>query len=423
METNPFPVQILVMAHVYAHVDFFTRNRFFEDTPRDITIQAYEAAKRFDHYEERYGLSRLEPLCDAGLALQHNIDPDFHKRKESRQEQIERLYGERGDHPGRADPFGELYPRERSQKPDPRDLVHTTPLEPERDVLGYIQRNSPKPLEDWEQDVLSVIRNQGQYFYPQLRTKIMNEGWAAYWHERIMRRLFEERYLTSEEHGYYAQYHAAVLARNPFQLNPYLVGKRIFEDVKTRWDTGRHGKRWRECEDAHEREHWDTQANRGTDKIFQVRTVYSDRMLLEHFLTDELVHDMQLYIYQERRSKDGGRELVIVESRPEVIRQQLKELHADGGQPRILVTDGNHQNQGELYLEHVFEENPLDPEYLQKTVEHVHALWGRRVHLKTVEVLVDKTGKAYHRNVLHHFNGSSHTITDLDSSSTRDSRG
>ncbi|MEF8823011.1 MAG: SpoVR family protein [Desulfohalobiaceae bacterium] len=421
METNPFPVQVLVMAHVYAHVDFFTQNRFFEATPEDITVQAYEAAKRFDSYEERHGLSRLEPLCDAGLALQYNIDPDIHKRRESRQEQIDRLYGGEEPESGR-DAFEELYPRQKSERPDPRKLVHTTPLEPERDLLGYIQQKSPKPLQDWEQDVLSVIRNQGLYFYPQLRTKIMNEGWAAFWHERVMRRLFEERYLTPEEHGYYAQYHSAVLARNPFQLNPYLVGKRIMEDVKKRWDTGRYGKRWREVEDEYEREHWDTQENKGLDKIFRLRTVYSDRMLLEHFLTDELVHDLQLYVYKERRSRDGGKELVIAESRPEVIRQQLKELHADGGQPRILVTDGNHKNRGELYLEHVFEENPLDSEYLQKTMEHVHFIWGRRVHLKTVEVLMDRAGRTYQRNVLHHFNGSTHTVTDLDSGSTRDSR-
>jgi stage V sporulation protein R len=249
----------------------------------------------------------------------------------------------------------------------------------------------------------------------------MNEGWAAFWHERVMRRLFEERYLTPEEHGYYAQYHSAVLAENPFQLNPYLVGKRILEDVKKRWDTGRYGKRWREVEDEYEREHWDTQENRGLDKIFRLRTVYSDRMLLEHFLTDDLVHDLQLYVYKERRSRDGGRELVIAESRPEVIRQQLKELHADGGQPRILVTDGNYKNRGELYLEHVFEENPLDSEYLQKTMEHVHFLWGRKVHLKTVEVIMDKRGKVSRRKAVYHYNGSSHTVTDMDSGSTRES--
>jgi stage V sporulation protein R len=299
--------------------------------------------------------------------------------------------------------------------------VHTTPLEPERDVLGYIASHSPKPLEDWEQDVLSVIRGQGLYFYPQLRTKIINEGWAAFWHERVMRRLFEERFLSPEEHGYYAQYHSAVLAPNPFQLNPYHVGKRIFEDIKQRWDTGRFGKAWKECEDASERASWDTGLNRGTEKIFSVRAAYSDRMLLEHFLTDDLVHDLELYIYRERQRRDGGKDLVIAESRPEVIRGQLKELHADGGQPRILVQDGNYKNQGELYLKHVFEEAPLDAEYLQKTLEHVYYLWGREVHLETTDVVRHRRGEVSRRRVIHHHNGVTHRKTDYYSGSTCDS--
>ncbi len=422
METNPFPVQVLVLAHVYAHVDFFNANQFFENTAKEMIVQAYEAAKRFDRYEHRHGLSRLEPLCDAGLALQYNIDPEVHKRKETREEQIERLYGKSAEQELPEDSFSRLFPKEKSPPPDFRELAHKTPLEPERDLLGYLIESSPKPLEDWEQDVLSVIRSQGMYFYPQMRTKIANEGWAAYWHERVLRRLFEERYLSPEEHGYFAQYHSAVLAPNKLQLNPYHLGKRIFEDIKERWDTGKFGKEWRECEDTFERRNWNTGLNKGMDKIFSIRRVYSDRMLLEHFLTDELVHDLELYIYQEKPARDGSKHLVIVEQRPEVIRQQLKELHADGGQPRILVQDGNYKNRGELYLKHVFEQAPLDPEYMQKTMEHVHFLWSRRVHLETCDSSQDQKGNIFLRRVLHHYNGTTHTKTDLQTGSTSASK-
>jgi stage V sporulation protein R len=417
METNPFPIQILVMAHVYAHVDFFNSNQSFEGVSKEMPVQAYEAAKRFDAYEQHQGLSRLEPLCDAGLALQFNVDPDLHKKKESRQEQIQRLYGYQPQKEQRDLDFFRLYPREKAKRPDYKELVHTTPLEPERDVLGYIAANSPKPLEDWEQDVLSVIRSQGLYLYPQIRTKICNEGWAAYWHERIMHRLFQERLLTPEEHGYFAQYHSAVLAPNPFQLNPYLVGRKIFEDIKERWDKGRFGKAWRECEDLYQLEHWDTGLMQGEQKIFQVRSLYSDRMLLEHFLTDQLIHDLELYIYEERLRRNRDKELVIVESRPEVIRAQLKELHADAGQPRILVQNGNYHNQAELYLKHYFQDAPLDYEYLQKTLEHVFFLWGRTVHLETVDVIQDRRGRVSKRDVVHHYDGVSHTKSDFCSGS------
>jgi stage V sporulation protein R len=411
METNPFPIQVLVMAHVYAHVDFFLNNQNFFQTPPDILVRAYEAAKRFDQYEQRYGLSELEPLVDAGLALQFNIDPDIHKKEESREEQLHRLYAREEEREQTSDEFHRLYPQPKEQRPDYRDLVHRTPLEPTRNVFDYIIENSPRPLQDWEKDVLEVIARQGRYIYPQIRTKITNEGWAAYWHEKIMRRLFKERHLTPEEHGVYARYHSAVLQPNPFQLNPYLVGKRIFKDVKERWDKGRFGKAWRECENEYDREHWDTGLGRGEEKIFGIRRMYSDRMLIEHFLTDELVHDLELYIYRERQGRDGKKYLVVVENRPQVIRDQLKNLHADGGQPRIMVWDGNYKDQG-IYLYHRFEGTPLDHEYLKKTLEHIFFLWGRDVYLETSEVMIKKGGEITDRRVVHYYNGNSHKIID-----------
>lgn len=415
METNPFPIQVMVIAHVYAHVDFFRQNRYFADVPGDIVTQAYEAAKRFGWYEEHHGLSRLEPLVDAGLALQFNIDPDTHIRRESLEEQFERIFGDQAEAEAEVgfDPFYSLYPRSKKQRPDFRTLSHQTPLEPTRDVIGYIIENSPKPLADWEQDVLSAIRTQGHYFYPQLRTKIINEGWAAFWHERVMRQLFEENALTPEEHGYYAQYHAAVLAENKFFLNPYRVGKHIFEDIETRWDKGRHGKQWLMWDKAQQHEDWDTGEGKGGEKILSVRRVYTDRMFIEQFLTDALIDELELYIYTERKTIDGGKELIISERRPEIIRQQLKEQHADAGMPRILVDDGNYGHRRELYLRHVFEGAPLDLEYLQKTIAHVHYLWGGKVHLETVDVIEGERREMIQRDVVHHYDGRRHTKSDL----------
>ncbi len=409
METNPFAIQVMVIAHVYAHVDFFRENLQFKEAPEDILPKAYEMAKRFDYYEHHYGISRTEPLIDAGLALQFNIDPDIHKSLENRDEQFERLYGETDDGGKPVDAFYKLFPRQKKKRPDFWELAHKTPLEPERDLLGYLIDHSPKPLDRWEQDVLSSIRTQGMYFYPQLRTKIMNEGWASYWHEQAMRKLFEEGLLNTEEHGYYAQYHAAVLAPNRFQLNPYRVGRKMFEDIRKRWDCGRFGRQWRECEDDRERECWDKGLGEGLEKMFSVRRIYSDRMFIEHFLTDDLIHDMNLYIYEERKTMDGGSEIVIAEHRPEIIRQQLKEVHADGGQPRIVVEDGNYRGRHELYLRHIFEGAPLDYEYLQKTVEHIYHLWGRNVHLETVDVLKNDRGELSRRNVVYQYDGIGHS--------------
>jgi len=417
MENNPFVCQVLVIAHVYGHVDFFRMNVNFKKTSRDILAKSYEAAARFGRYEHYHGLSATEPLIDAGQALQFNIDPDIHKKSETRQEQWERLYANKDEaKPG--DGFSELFPQKKKKRPDYREFAHKTPLEPTRDVLGYIIQNSPKPLQEWEQDMLSVIRAQGMYLYPQLRTKIANEGWAAYWHERIMRQLFKEKYLTPEEHGTYTNYHSAVLAPNPFQLNPYYLGKNIFMDIKDRWDKGKFGREWEECDSDYDREHWDTGYGKGDEKIFKVRKIYSDRMLLEHFLTDELIHKLQLYIYEERPRQDGGSDIVVVENDPEVIRYQLKQLHADGGMPRILVQNGNYKQQQELYLVHQFEGSPLETDYLEKTLEHIYYLWGRPVHLQTVDVTVDKQNRQQQQPKVYHYDGEKHTNTDLQCGST-----
>ena len=417
METNPFSIQVLVMAHVYGHVDFFIENQNFSATPPDILVRSYEAVKRFAEYEQLHGISKMEPLIDAGLALEFNIDPDIHKKRESRKQQIERLSEKQEHQTVTEDDFHHLFPRPKKQRPGRRDLMHQALLEPTRDILGYITENSPKPLQDWEKDVLEVIATQGRYFYPQIRTKIINEGWASYCHEKIMRQLFKEKYLTAEEHGYYARYHSAVLQPHKFQINPYHLGKKIFEDIEMRWDKGRFGKEWKESGDVYEREHWDTKLGEGYKKILAVRKLYSDRMLIEHFLTDDLIHELKLYIYQERQGKDGKRYLVIVENRPEVIRHQLKSFHADMGIPRILIKNVDRKN-GIINLIHKFEDAPLDQEYLKKTLEHVNFIWGRDVHLDTIDVEIDKSGKAKYREVTYRFNGYQHSSISQELKST-----
>lgn len=392
METNPFPVQVLVLAHVYGHVDFFIENQHMAAAPKDILVSAYESARRFRKYEEKYGLSEVEPLIDAGLALEQNVDPDSFIKRETREEKLARLYGSDDVDSERSavrrrDGFDEFFPKPPKERPSFAELAHKTPLEPERDVLQYIMLNSPKPLQDWEIDILSVIRSQFACLYPNIRTKIIDEGWATYWHMRIMRRLFEEKLLTPEEHGYYTLYHANVTSYNKLNLNPYLVGLRMLEDIEDRWNKGRFGREWQECDDAWEKEHWDRETENGRQKIFEVRRAYTDRMFIEHFLTDDLIDELDLYVYQVQvNPRTNQEEYVIVERRPRVIRQMLKAAHSDMGIPRVMVEDGNHQGERQLYLKHYFEGTTLNSEYLMKTLEHVWYIWGKPVHLETVEV-------------------------------------
>ncbi|MDP2708563.1 MAG: SpoVR family protein [bacterium] len=402
MNTNPLTVQVMVMAHVYAHNDFMKHNRHFGPTRRDILPAASEAAIRFQEYEKRFGLERVEWLIDAGLSIETNVDPDFFIREESEEEQRERL--EQPNQPlEQSGQFDDLFakPTITAKERDDKQtkLLQKTPLEPERDVMLYVQNHSPKPLRDWEKDVLSVIRDQSQYFMPQRRTKIMNEGWASLWHARIMDRLFKERLLKEEEHGYYNLYNARVLASNPRVINPYLVGLKMFENIEDRWNKGRFGPAWERAE-PRDRENWDLNLGQGRDKIFEVRRTYSDRFFIEHFLTEQLVKDLELYLY-EGRKQPGEINYAITELDWRVIRDALVSHLSTFGIPVIMVEDGDYQGKRELYLKHAYEGTELDLEYRKRTMEHVFYLWDRTVYLESAD---EEGGK-----VVFAFDGKSHS--------------
>lgn len=382
MNTNPFPVQVMVMAHVYAHNDFMKNNFHFTPTRKDILPSAAEAAIRFQKYEKRFGLQEVEHLLDAGLSIELNIGPDFFVREESEEEQWERLTvcPALPEIPG---PYDDLIHRPKAEPP-PKDLHHRkTPLEPERDVLLYIMNHSPKPLEEWEKDILSVLRDQSRYFMPQRRTKIMNEGWATFWHMKIMDRLFKDGFLREEEHGFYNLYNSRVLATNPRTQNPYLIGLRIFEDIEERWNKGRFGKEWEECEDPQKKEAWDLRTGKGREKIFEVRRCFSDRFYIEQFLTEKLVDDLNLYLYEGQQKQDEI-QYVITDRDWRRLKSLLVSHLSTFGIPLILVIDGDFKGRRELYLKHAYEGVELDQEYRDKTMENIYYLWDRPIHLETV---------------------------------------
>jgi len=399
MNTNPFPVQVMVMAHVYAHNDFMKNNSHFKPTRKDILPSASEAAIRFQKYEKRCGLVEVERVLDSGLSIELNIDPDFFIREEGEEEKKERLSACPGvvETPGMYD---DLIPRKKSDRPPEDYYNRKSPLEPERDVLLYIINHSPKPLREWEKDILSILRDQTRYFMPQRRTKIMNEGWATFWHMKIMDRLFQEGLLSAEEHGYYNLYNARVLAANPRVLNPYLVGLRILEDIEERWNKGRFGREWEECEDPGKKEAWDLRLGQGRGKIFEVRQCYSDRFLIEQFLTEKLVHDLNLYLY-EGQQVDQEIRYVVSERDWRRIKNLLVFHLSTFGIPLITVEDGDYKGKRELYLKHAYDGIELDSEYREKTMGHVFYLWDRPVHLESV---------VKEEKVVFTFDGNQHTM-------------
>ncbi|MDA8185106.1 MAG: SpoVR family protein, partial [Actinomycetota bacterium] len=203
------------------------------------------------------------------------------------------------------------------------------------------------------------------YFAPQMQTKIMNEGWASYWHVRIMRELD----LTEEEYLEFAQMHSSVVAPSKRSLNPYYVGMRMFEDIERRWDSP----------SDEERRELGRRGGEGKAKIMDVRATESDASFIRNYLTKALVEDLDLYIY-----KLEGDEWKVVEKDWEKIRDWIVGGMTNFGNPYIVVEDGDYRKSRELYLKHYYEGREIDIDYAEKTLQYVFQLWRRPVHLETV---------------------------------------
>ncbi len=384
MRTNPYPIQVLVMAHVYGHNDFMKNNIHFGRTRRDMLTSASEATGRIRKYEEDYGINEVERLIDAAHAIQWHSEDDVlavpSETVEKKPNPVKTV-----------NPFADLFGYDQNtsktleeKRTENRSASRKIPAEPESDLLRFIMRHSPRGFEEWELDVLNVIRDQAVYFQPQRKTKIMNEGWASFWHMRIMSRLFQDGFLTATEHGFYNLYNARVLASNPVGLNPYLLGIKSFMNIEERFNKGQFGPTWEESTSP---DKWnvDTHAGLGLEKIFTTRRTHMDWFFLDEFLNKKVVDDSELYIYANRL-KGQVEEWVVEETDWRVVKDLIVRSYAHSGIPLIRVIDGDYGGKRELYLHHAFEGMPLDEEYAHQTMKQIYALWERPVHLETLEV-------------------------------------
>jgi stage V sporulation protein R len=233
------------------------------------------------------------------------------------------------------------------------------------------------PLRSWQLDVLSIVRDEAYYFAPQGQTKIMNEGWATYWHSTIMTR----HGLEVGDVVSYADHCSGTLASSPTRLNPYKLGVELFRDIEERWNRGCFGPDYDECDDLDAKAAWNTEAGLGREKIFEVRRIHNDVTFVDEFLTLDFCRRHKLFQFGYNQGS-GNYE---IESRefPKVKRQLLFSL-TNLGRPIISVEDGNYRNRAELLLRHDFCGPELKLDHAQATLENLFRLWHRPVHLATV---------------------------------------
>jgi stage V sporulation protein R len=387
LEGNSTVDQKLVMAHVFAHCDFFKNNQWFAHTNRHMIDEMANHGARMRGYINRYGVERVEDFVDVCLSIDNLIDihnpPSAHggPGNSHRADDDGDVLGPGEVAKIRAKPYmdGYINPPEFLEEQQRRRAEQTAqgakfPPAPVGDVMGFLMTHAP--LKSWERGVMEIVREEAYYFAPQGQTKIMNEGWATYWHSRIM----TERALSAAEIVDYADHASMVTATSGMQLNPYKMGVELFRHIVERWDKGRFGKQWEECDDLDERAVWDTGTGQGIDKIFQVRATHNDVTFIDEFLTFDFVREQMMFSYgfnrQHRRYEIESRQFAEV-------KQKLLAQLTNMGQPTIRVVDANRGNRGELVLQHEHQGFDLDPGYSEAVLSNIYRVWKRPVVLLT----------------------------------------
>jgi len=360
MGDNSLCLNVLTIAHVYGHNDFFKNNFTFSTTRAEYTLSTFKShADRVRHYVEdpSIGIDRVEFVLDAAHALSLQCQRDLAVRKLKPAEQVNRAF--RAALP-RSDPHKSIHPPQEFVEPDLRKV----PLEPDPDVLLFIRDYNPY-LSDWEKDLLTVVHEEAQYFIPQIETKIMNEGWASYWHYQIMTHLELPPAMRIE----FMVNHNQVLQPHPGGLNPYHLGFTVWNHI------------YKTVEGDEPPDHAHRTA--GRDALFHARESERDRSFLRRFLDEDLIRKLGMFEYDVKKG-----DYVVSEVADEQGWEQIKEtLIASVGMgsiPVIKVEDADFEGNRTLLLKHEYDGRELQMEHAEKTLAYARRLWGRTVALDTL---------------------------------------
>jgi stage V sporulation protein R len=362
MDGNSLVAQTLVIAHCLGHGYVFEHNQWLGAVDREIMSRVVSAAERIGDYMGAYGRERVEDFLDACHAIAIHQPQAQLIRKAPAPEPVLR---ER--------PYDALFPDEVGAERDRVEqeraaLRRRFPREPEADLLGFIERHA-RTLEDWERDVITIVRSEQSYFIPQMRTKLLNEGAAVLLHQEICQRLF----LRTNEYWELEQLNAVVTQPHQGRVNPYNLGINLLREVM----------RIATEPDEEERERWSWAGN--ADPLAQVRSIiegYDDEALLREFLTPAVCERARLYAFEHL--KQDPRLIRVCSRETDAIRDLLIPMHSTLGIPHVVITDADFRGRGELLLEHRHEGLGLDEEYARGTLTQIARLWGKPAIVRTI---------------------------------------
>jgi len=375
MRDNTDLLQILTIAHVYGHNDFFANNFTFTsglDAKYVLEMFKNHANRVRDYMEDpSIGHERVEAVLDAAHALSLQRSRNFAIRRldheEQQQVELEKALP-------RDDEFKLINPKEEFVAPDLTKL----PLQPEQNLLDFIARHGDQ-LEPWERDLIQIVDREAKYFIPQIETKIMNEGWASYWHHKILNEIELDQGLHME----FLVRHNQVLRPTPGGLNPYHLGFILWHDIERRWNTGKTGREFSDDTPKEDISAMDENDTPGRKKIFEIRESDRDASFLRRFLTEDILRELDLFQH-EKRGKERVVTKVADEESWEDIKATLLKGVGMGSIPVIMIEDADFGQKRTLYMKHEHDGRDLQLEYAERTMKHVMSLWRRDAVLETI---------------------------------------
>lgn len=385
MEENTLTLQVMILAHAcYGHNSFFKNNYLFKAwTDADAIIDYLIFAKDYiNKCEEQYGIEAVEELLDACHALQ-NYGVDRYRRptklsvleeknrQENRTEYIQSQINE----------IWRTLPN--AVNNNFQEKEERFPDEPEENILYFLEKNAPL-LEKWQREIIRIVRKIAQYFYPQKHTKVMNEGWATFWHYTIINTMYEKGMVDDRFMVEFLHNHTDVISQPAFDssnyvgINPYTLGFTIFQDIR------------RICENpTPEDEQWFPELvhTNWVDALDFAMRNYKDESFIAQYLSPKVIRDLKLFaIVNDLKEQD----IIVREIHDDEGYRKIRELLAQQynlsmSEPNIQVYNVDKRGDRSITLRHIRKDDrPLESIDANLVLKHLYNLWGFTVKLESV---------------------------------------
>lgn len=385
MEENALPMQALVIAHAcYGHNSFFKNNYLFKTwTSPDSIVDYLVFAKRYvAECEEKHGIDAVEATLDAAHALMsQGVDRYKRPYKISLREEKARQAKRAEYLQSLVNDLWRTLPTSAHKKKEEEDKRF--PEEPQENILYFIEKNAPL-LEPWQRELIRIVRKMAQYFYPQRQTKVMNEGWATFWHYTIMNELYNKKLVNDDFMMQVLHNHTNVVYQPSFDsqyysgINPYTLGFSMYTDIR------------RICENPTEEDKkWfpDIAGSPWMDTLDFAMRNFKDESFIAQYLSPKLMRDLKLFTILDDDQKESLEVHAIHnEDGYHLVRQKLSEQYNIGNlEPDIQVYDVDIRGDRSLTLRYTQRNRrPIEEASSQEVLKHLYSLWGFPIKLETL---------------------------------------